>query len=54
MRVRKALSSEELEAIEAPLRAEYRAKYPDALAGLGGSVRKVQQSPLRRMVMVCG
>jgi hypothetical protein len=34
-RVRESLSAEELEALEKPLRAEYRAKYPGALAALG-------------------
>jgi hypothetical protein len=34
MRVRNGLSAEELEALEAPLRDEYRAKYPNALVSL--------------------
>jgi hypothetical protein len=37
MRVRKKLSPEELEELEAPLIAEYRAKYPGALVSLGAT-----------------
>lgn len=37
MRVRKAMAPEELEAIEAPLKAEYRSKYPGAMIELGST-----------------